>query len=91
MSWHYKFVAETKKDIGRGLDKHMAVVDADFLCELTTKMRQAVSVLEDHDGIAWFVESFGHIGFDGCNFTFKVEPINSTKNRFYSLPGKDIG
>jgi hypothetical protein len=83
MSWHYRFVAENKKAIGPALDKHMAVVDSDFLCELTTKMHQVVRTLNDHEGIAWLVESFGHVGFDGANFTFKVEPIDTTANRFY--------
>ena len=83
MSWHYKFLAESKKEIGPALDKHMAMVNSEFLCELTTKMRQAVSLLKDNEGIAWMVESFGHIGDQGCNFTFKVEPVNTTKNFFY--------
>lgn len=83
MSWHYKFVAENKQEVGFGIDKHMAVVNSDFLCELTTKMRQAMSLLTDYEGVAWSVESFGHVGDQGCNFTFKVEPVNTTRNPFY--------
>lgn len=83
MSWHYKFVAESKEDIGPAIDKHMAVVNSDFLCELTTHMHQCIHLLTDYEGIAWQVESFGHVGDQGCNFTFKVEPINTTRNYFY--------
>ena len=62
MSWHYKFLAEGKKEILNGIDVHMAQVDSDFLCELTSHMRQAVGFLHDAPGIAWVVESYGHVG-----------------------------
>ena len=78
MSWHFKFVADSKEDVRQGINAHMAMVDSDYLCQLTAKMHEAVSFLLDNQGIAWMVESFGHVGAnDGCNFTFKVEPVNT--------------
>jgi len=86
MSWHYKFFAPDKDSILIGLDAHMGQVDSDYLCELTTMMRKAVHNLANHEGIGWNVEAFGHVPDcqgDGCNFTFKVEPVNTTDNPFY--------
>ena len=81
MSWHFKFVALDKEEIKQGVNAHMAMVDSDWLCSLTTKMHEAVKWLKDNDGIYWVVESFGHVGAqDGCNFSFTVEPITSAKH-----------
>ena len=87
MSWHYKFYAETKDEIRAGLNSHLGSINQTFVCSLTTKMLEAVNTLaDDQEGIGWIVECFGHVGTvreSACNFTFKVEPINSTKNSFY--------
>lgn len=86
MSWHYKFFAQDKDSIMSALDVHMVQVDSDFLCELTTLMRKAVHNLNNNRGIGWNVEAFGHVpdyNGDGCNFTFKVEAVNTTEHEFY--------
>lgn len=89
MSWHYKFYAETKDEIKVGLNAHLGDINQDFVRSLTTRMLEAVNTLsDDQNGIGWIVECFGHVGTareSACNFTFKVEPINTTQNKFYRL------
>ena len=93
MSWHYKFYAETKSEIKDGMNAHLGTINQQFVCSLTTRMLEAVNTLaDDQEGIGWIVECFGHVGTtreSACNFSFKVEPINTTKNQFYRRDSGD--
>ena len=91
MSWSFKFYAGSKEEIHLGLNRHLAenLMPVALQTEMLRAVDRAVSVAnqrpDDAAGIGWIVESFGHIGDGGgaCNFTFKLEPINTTHNQFY--------